>query len=260
MSMLNRWIRVQAGTGEYAIKEKRPHLANLCETLVDCEKWRRQIMTEISKSVADIQNPGLGEFKIRDLNDAINKLVREKGYWELRILELGGPNYKKQAPTVDAEGNEVPGGKGYKYYGAARDLPGVRDLFKKDMKPIAKRSRADMYKSADAAYFGYRDEDDSLILPLEKSQEEEAVSSAVLEWTERQATAGNMEGEDSDEGEEGEPKEEFVAHVVVPSTESIEKAVLEQKKREMLEQYVSKEETAMQESAKAGMAGKRQRE
>jgi pre-mRNA-splicing factor ISY1 len=31
--------------------------------------------------VAEIQNPGLGEFKIRDLNDAINKLVREKGYW-----------------------------------------------------------------------------------------------------------------------------------------------------------------------------------
>ena len=43
--------------------------------------------------VGDIQNPGLGEFKIRDLNDEINKLLREKGHWERRIKDLGGPNY-----------------------------------------------------------------------------------------------------------------------------------------------------------------------
>jgi hypothetical protein len=43
--------------------------------------------------VGEIQNPGLGEFKIRDLNDEINKLLREKGHWERRIKDLGGPNY-----------------------------------------------------------------------------------------------------------------------------------------------------------------------
>lgn len=37
---------------------------------------------------------GLGEFRIRDLNDEINKLLREKGHWEFRINELGGPNYR----------------------------------------------------------------------------------------------------------------------------------------------------------------------
>lgn len=37
---------------------------------------------------------GLGEFKIRDMNDEINKLIREKGHWEVRIKELGGPDYK----------------------------------------------------------------------------------------------------------------------------------------------------------------------
>ena len=36
---------------------------------------------------------GLGEFRIRDLNDEINKLLREKGHWEVRIKELGGPDY-----------------------------------------------------------------------------------------------------------------------------------------------------------------------
>lgn len=37
---------------------------------------------------------GLGEFKLRDLNDEINKLLREKGHWEDQILTLGGPDYR----------------------------------------------------------------------------------------------------------------------------------------------------------------------
>ena len=32
---------------------------------------------------------------------------------------------------IDHEGKEVPGNRGYKYFGAARDLPGVRELFEK---------------------------------------------------------------------------------------------------------------------------------
>lgn len=76
-------------------------------------------------------------FRIRDLNDEINKLIREKGHWEKRIVELGGPNYAKSAPKVtDAEGNELQGatgkGQGYKYFGAARLLPGVKELFEKE--------------------------------------------------------------------------------------------------------------------------------
>ena len=43
--------------------------------------------------MAQIQNAGLGEFRLRDLNDEINKLIREKRHWEHRIIKLGGPNY-----------------------------------------------------------------------------------------------------------------------------------------------------------------------
>lgn len=35
----------------------------------------------------------LDEFKVREMNDGINKLLREKHHWERRILELGGPSY-----------------------------------------------------------------------------------------------------------------------------------------------------------------------
>lgn len=33
---------------------------------------------------------------------------------------------------LDHEGKEVPGNRGYKYFGAAKDLPGVRELFEKE--------------------------------------------------------------------------------------------------------------------------------
>lgn len=46
--------------------------------------------------------------RIRDLNDEINKLIREKGHWERRIVELGGPDYAKAAPAVtDSKGQQV---------------------------------------------------------------------------------------------------------------------------------------------------------
>lgn len=56
---------------------------------------------------------GLGEFRIRDLNDEINKLLREKRHWENQISALGGPHYRRYGPKMfDAEGREVPGNRG----------------------------------------------------------------------------------------------------------------------------------------------------
>lgn len=41
----------------------------------------------------------LEEHKIRDLNDKINKLFREKWHWNNRIKELGGPDYRVPSPS-----------------------------------------------------------------------------------------------------------------------------------------------------------------
>lgn len=103
---------------------------------------------------------------------------------------------QKSSVIADADGNEVLSSQGYRYFGAAKDLPGVRDLFRKQDIPLAKRSRSQMYKCADAAYFGYRDDDDAVLVPLEKTAEEAAVAAAVLEWTERQASGGAAAVED----------------------------------------------------------------
>jgi hypothetical protein len=74
----------------------------------------------------------LTDYEVRDLNDTINQLFREKRHWETQIVNLGGANYKRATGTmVDAAGREVPGTRGYKYFGRAVDLPGVRELFQK---------------------------------------------------------------------------------------------------------------------------------
>ncbi|CAJ0963039.1 unnamed protein product [Ranitomeya imitator] len=158
-------------------QERRPFLASECNELPKAEKWRRQIIGEISKKVAQIQNAGLGEFRIRDLNDEINKLIREKGHWESRIKELGGPDYWRIGPKMlDHEGKEVPGNRGYKYFGAAKDLPGVRELFEKEPAPPPRKTRAELMKEIDAEYYGYRDEDDGVLVPLELEEEKQVLS------------------------------------------------------------------------------------
>jgi pre-mRNA-splicing factor ISY1 len=46
----------------------------------------------------------------------------------------GGKDLRKRSRMLDREGQEVSGSKGYKYFGAARELPGVRELF--DAAPV----------------------------------------------------------------------------------------------------------------------------
>ena len=50
-------------------------------------------MKEITKKVSEIQNGSLGEYKIRELNDSINDLLKEKTRWETRITAIGGKDY-----------------------------------------------------------------------------------------------------------------------------------------------------------------------
>lgn len=60
------------------------------DSLNVCEKWRNSITKEVSKLISKIQNAGLGEYRIRELNDEINQKLKEKKMWDHRIAELGG--------------------------------------------------------------------------------------------------------------------------------------------------------------------------
>jgi pre-mRNA-splicing factor ISY1 len=106
-SMLNRWLKMKE---EKRSKRptKRPHLASECSYLPDAEKWRHEVIKEIVKDVALIQNESLGEYRVRELNDNINKRLREKMHWEKRIAELGGRKYSEiNQKIVDDEGNSI---------------------------------------------------------------------------------------------------------------------------------------------------------
>ncbi|XP_059925216.1 pre-mRNA-splicing factor ISY1 homolog [Gadus macrocephalus] len=269
MTALARFRQAQLEEGR--VKERRPFLASECSDLPKAEKWRRQIISEISKKVAQIQNAGLGEFRIRDMNDEINKLLREKGHWEVRIKELGGPDYGRVGPRMlDHEGKEVPGNRGYKYFGAARDLPGVRELFEKEPAALSRRNRAELMKDVDAEYYGYRDEDDGVLLPLEHEYEKQAVVEAVERWKAELSSrlAGGQKEEEEEEEEslyakgteegdelmleqqeEEEGLESFIAHVPVPSQKEVEEALVRRKKMELLQRYAS--ETLMAQSQEA---------
>ncbi|KAI8344231.1 Isy1-like splicing factor [Chlamydoabsidia padenii] len=171
-SMLYRFREAQqAELGKITKKQKRPALSTSVDNVGECEKWRRDIMREISRGVSKIQDSTLSDYQIRDLNDYINKMMREKYHWEKRIRELGGPNYSIAPKMIDNEGKEVPGVRGYKYFGRARDLPGVRELFEQEASGPTGRSRTEIYKNIDADYYGYRDEEDGLLLESEKEQE-----------------------------------------------------------------------------------------
>ncbi|KAG6836798.1 hypothetical protein H0H93_003044 [Arthromyces matolae] len=72
---------------------------------------------------------GLSDYEVRDLNDEINNILRDKSHWENQIVALGGVNYRRSVAMLDDDGKEVTGTKGYKYFGRVKDLPGVCELF-----------------------------------------------------------------------------------------------------------------------------------
>jgi pre-mRNA-splicing factor ISY1 len=102
----------------------------------------------------------LDEHKIRELNDEINKLLREKYHWEKRIRDLGGADYSVRRNNVECydvllnlpfpfaqrtskviDEDAIIGPGGYIYFGAAKKLPGVQELVRPDGSlslPIAK--------------------------------------------------------------------------------------------------------------------------
>ena len=117
-SMLFRFREAQAADLGIidAGRTRRPKMITEVMAIPACEKWRGQVLKEISRKVSKIQDPSLSDFMIRDLNDEINKAMREKHMWEVQIRNLGGPNYMRGGGKVyDDEGREIPGGgKGYR--------------------------------------------------------------------------------------------------------------------------------------------------
>lgn len=266
--MLNRFLQTKvdaAGAGRKP--QKRPYLASECGTLNEADKWRQQIQREIGRKVEEIQNAALGEHRLRDLNDEINKLFREKHHWEKRIVELGGPDYTKMGRAVgkEEEGLIRPGDgqrRGYRYFGAAKNLPGVKELFDRQAPKGPRKTRHQLTRLIDADYYGFRDEEDGVLLAVEPEAEAAMQAKAHAEWqaerAEQDAARAAMGGAAaSGEGHAGIGSE-YVAHVPLPEKSVIEGMVLDKKKRELLAKYASAALVAEEVEAKE-LLNKRQR-
>mmetsp|Transcript_68124 Transcript_68124/g.154116 ORF Transcript_68124/g.154116 Transcript_68124/m.154116 type:complete len:270 (+) Transcript_68124:110-919(+) len=255
-SLLNKWVTMKQEFNRGGEPDKRPFLSSECDSLAEAEKWRLDVLREISKNIGEIQNAGLGEHRIRDLNDHINKLLREKHHWHKRIKELGGGDYNAREPkSFDADGRELPGGGGYKYFGAAKELPGVRELFQAEPPKAPRRTRAQIYKTITPDYYGYRDEDDGTLESKELAAERRAVREAMNEFEvqKRQRKTDALPGlaadDDDAESEEEEDADAtfgdamamggaaesaaLKAHVPVPNQDEIKSAILDYRKKEL---------------------------
>lgn len=214
-------------------RTRRPKIITEVESIPSCEKWRGQVLKEISRKVSRIQEPVLSDYQIRDLNDEINKLMREKHMWEVQIRNLGGPNYMRGGGRVyDEQGREVPGGgKGYKYFGRAKELPGVKELFEaaaskgKQEKPLEESK--EFRRNVDAAYYGYGpNEEDEELLAYEAKKERLALENLL-----KNGPQEPPEGWESLPGDSGDGQT-----WVLPTMEQVQQELLERRRQKLLEQ------------------------
>lgn len=239
--MLFRFRAAQAADlGIFDIgRTRRPKAITSVTTIPICEKWRGQVLKDISRKVSRIHDQSLSDYQVRDLNDEINKLMREKFMWEVQIRNLGGPNYTRGGGRVyDEDGREIPGGgKGYRYFGRARELPGVKDMFEAvARKRVSQQEEASgglksdltdmMRKHVDAAYFGYGlDEEDGTLLAYEEEKEKEAYENLLKK--------GDGNTDDTWEPLPGDGGDGVEWHL--PTVEEVQEELVERRRRRLLD-------------------------
>lgn len=189
-SILNRWWALKSGTAQtkesVAAKKRlrRPQNPFRCSVLADAEAFRLELIKDIGRKVTEIQNSELPEGVLRELNDEINRMTAQLRAWDTRILQLNGTNHfaasQGESAWVD-KGEVVPGSKStrYRYYGAAKDLPGIKELFARpssftmqEARHMSKAQRRDLLQNLDASYFGWgQDDEDTRLAALESALE-----------------------------------------------------------------------------------------
>jgi pre-mRNA-splicing factor ISY1 len=198
--------------------------------------------------------------------------MKDKRRWEDRIRMLGGRDYKKMNDKgLDADAIELPGTDDYKYYGVAKDLPKVRELFQKDKPQPPVRNYEDMNKKVGYAYFKFNHKEDLKVLQVEQELEQTLRKDLIDEFQANKekylATKKRIKTGENEEHEVKEDDEEDIdafskihensAIPVSTSAESaapitaaeIKKLILEKKKQALLKKYAGE---ALEEDQKGG--------
>mmetsp|Transcript_6875 Transcript_6875/g.8911 ORF Transcript_6875/g.8911 Transcript_6875/m.8911 type:complete len:244 (-) Transcript_6875:328-1059(-) len=232
-SMMNKWVALREKgnqTPAFNNRNKRPYLASECQHLADAERFRGQIIREISNGISKVQNPALPEHEIRDLNDEINRKMREKWHWNKRIRELGGLDYISIEKQRQIEEGDTQQNQGYRYFGAAKDLPGVKELLAKEEEKLQKtKIQRDTYKNLTPDYYGWRDEEDGVLLELEPLANKQMDQ---MNPSKKRRISRKIKGDE--DGDDEEDEEDYLA---VPTQQDVAKMFLEQKKKALLAKF-----------------------
>ncbi|EPY51608.1 complexed with Cdc5 protein Cwf12 [Schizosaccharomyces cryophilus OY26] len=204
--------------------EKRPRNIKNINSVATCEKHRQSVIKDLSKKINKIQSAQLPDYQVRDLNDAINQLMREKHAWEIQIRDLGGINYiYSKAKLFADDGEKIGEIDDYRYYGRARELPGVKELFEADMTFVPERLRKQemQQRQLDAWYYGYT--------PLEEE--------ASLQDYEKTISDQRMERLSQERTHSLENWKPIVIEHI-PAREEVERILLERRKNALLHRLV----------------------
>lgn len=123
-SLLNRYYAQQGPQ----ILTDRPRRVNSIKDISEAEQYRAMCIKEINRDLTRINDAFINEYEIRDLNDKLNALMREKRSWEHQIKYLGGSDYLQMSSLNNDRSSILI--KGQRYFGRARELPDIKALIK----------------------------------------------------------------------------------------------------------------------------------
>lgn len=235
-SMLHRYLQSKKDTTRD--DRKRPYLSTLCDDVEEAGKWHAQVLRDIRRNVEEIHKAEVDDTKARELNEKINKLLRERKHWERRIVQLGGKDRGKERHSNggDDVSKDVFKHNGFFYFGAARNLPGVKEMIEWETKgrmtaetDAAEESAAVLYQRVDEAYYGDVGDDDVELQKAEKEAEAELQAQMVQEWEDENGSGADAEWDDSYLQFVGQQPE-------VSAQAQMQALALERRKAEVLEQ------------------------
>jgi pre-mRNA-splicing factor ISY1 len=137
----------------------------------------------------------------------------------------------------DEDGTEVIAVGGYRYFGAAKMLPGVKELYSRYSFKEPTKTRYDLVKSVNTDYYGYRDDDDGQLEKIEKKAEEEEIAKEVERYQDVKKVRERNENVVDVVVDESK---DLILDVQVPSKEEIENMILEKRKRDVLQKYIER--------------------
>ena len=116
-----------------------------------------------------------------------------------------------------------------RYFGRAKELPGVKELFEAATKPREDKpleTRADLRKQVDASYYGYNlDEEDGTLLNYEVQKEKEAFENLLA-------------GKDGKAPKDWEPLPGDAGDGVgwnLPTSDEVQEELVERRRRRLLD-------------------------